>query len=244
MVLRAASLRCLSRQGRLSSLKRKLASMTVYETEAILLAWHVSDGPQGHWVKFKLPLAITDGHPFALFVKGPEHGQRFRMTFEAIGNDELPTGHAIVGSAPSPSLADAADSPAAAQDGGSTQQDTAFGPFRRDPVAPTPQAQARGAAEPAAKPKKRWDDYSPSQQAGMVCGWLEFSNWILSTGPVIRWDKDCVADTYAFDDAADYIRWYCGVSSRSELDTNPEAAKRWRELYGMFQADTQYGDRR
>lgn len=195
--------------------------MTVYETEAILLAWHVSDGPQGHWVKFKLPLAITDGHPFALFVKGPEHGQRFRMTFEAIGNDELPTGHAIVGSAPSPSLADAADSPAAASEVGSA-------PGLASGWSP-PQAPARGAAEPATKPKKHWDELKPSQQAGMMCGKPEFIAW---TGGVTE------------ADATFFVRDACHVKSRAELDTNPEAAKRWRELHSMFTADTQYGDRR
>lgn len=212
--------------------------MTVYETEAILLAWHVSDGPQGHWVKFKLPLAITDGHPFALFVKGPEHGQRFRMTFEAIGNDELPTGHAIVGSAPSPSLADAADSPAAASEVGSA-------PGLASGWSP-PQAPARGAAEPATKPKKHWDELKPSQQAGMMCAREDFSRWIRERAPLERWDGESVHTRAvpANTDAANEVRWYCGVTSRSDLDTNPEAAKRWRELHSMFTADTQYGDRR
>lgn len=190
--------------------------MSAYETEAILLAWHVSDGPQGHWVKFKLPLAITDGHPFALFAKGPEHGQRFRMTFEAIGSDELPTGHEIVGSAPSPSIADAADSPAAAP-----------------------------------KPKKHWDELKPSQQAGMACRDASFREWTqdVMASPEHRWDGAEYCDSFMSEEGtkdwpACYVRWYCGVSSRSDLDTHPEAAKRWRELFGMFQADTQYGDRR
>ena len=110
--------------------------------------------------------------------------------------------------------------------------------------APSPSADAADSPAAAPKPKKHWDELKPSQQAGMMCEKREFSDWMLSIGPVVRWDRDAVADNYAFETSADYVRWYCGVSSRSDLDTHPEAAKRWRELFGMFQADTQYGDRR
>ena len=120
-----------------------------------------------------------------------------------------PQGQDNSGSAPSPSLADAADSPAAAP-----------------------------------KPKKHWDELKPSQQAGIVCNDHRFDDWLGGPAPEARWDGETIAAAPDFTSAADYVRWYCGVSSRSELDTDPAAAKRWRELFGMFQADTQYGDRR
>lgn len=127
-----------------------------------------------------------------------------------------PQGKPTSGSAPSPSLADAADSPAAAP-----------------------------------KPERKWDDIPPSQQAGMRCKDPPFQKWASEcrTRHFTRWDgKGC--ELMSFAECTDQewtqaiVTWYCGVSSRTELDTNPEAAARWRDLYGMFQTDTRYGDRR
>jgi hypothetical protein len=168
-----------------------------------------------------------------------------------------PQGQDNSGSAPSPSLADAADSPAAApmsplhkaiahlyEDGGSTEREAEFYPSDPRPARQTLQAQARGATEPATKPKKHWDELKPSQQAAIAGQRADFHGWLWDAGPSARWDGQRVVDATEFVTPAAYIRWYCGVSSRSDLDTNPEAAKRWRELHSMFTADTQYGDRR
>lgn len=129
---------------------------------------------------------------------------------------EQPQGKPTSGSAPSPSLADAADSPAAAP-----------------------------------KPERKWDDIPPSQQAAITGEREDFQYWAhVRVGKIQRfdgrtfdWDRD------GYGTAKEHIgvlftRWYCGVSSRTELDTNPEAAARWRDLYGKFQTDTRYGDRR
>jgi hypothetical protein len=80
----------------------------------------------------------------------------------------------------------------------------------------------------------------------MLCEREDFSRWIREHAPLERWDGESVHTRAvpANTDAANEVRWYCGVTSRSDLDTNPEAAKRWRELHSMFTADTQYGDRR
>jgi hypothetical protein len=37
-------------------------------------------------------------------------------------------------------------------------------------------------------------------------------------------------------DAAHAVRWYCGVNSRSGLNTDPDAAKHWRSLDSQFLA--------
>ena len=168
-----------------------------------------------------------------------------------------PQGQDNSGSAPSPSLADAADSPAAApmsplhkaiahlyEDGGSTEREAEFYPSDPRPARQTLQAQARGAAEPATKPKKHWDELKPSQQAGMMCERDDFQVWLV--GRRFRTPNGGAINCGGpgLEHAAIAVRYFCGVSSRSDLDTNPEAAKRWRELHGMFQADTQYGDRR
>lgn len=161
---------------------------------------------EGSWL---LTLSISqDDVPLWLFTA--PMGQRMAIA-ELTIIAEQPTGHELVGSAPSPSLADAADSPTAAP-----------------------------------KPKKHWDELKPSQQAGMMCEREDFSRWIREHAPLERWDGESVHTRAvpANTDAANEVRWYCGVTSRSDLDTNPEAAKRWRELHSMFTADTQYGDRR
>lgn len=126
----------------------------------------------------------------------------------------------------------AADQPPAATDGGSTAPHTS--------ASTTPQAQARGAAEPATKPKRHWDTIPPSQQAGVVCKQANFAEWCEQNAPEHNWKRQNVGDS----DVASpryYVRWYCGVTSRADLDTNPDAAARWRELYGRFEADTRYG---
>lgn len=183
--------------------------MTTFEVEVVLLDWGAS-ARTGHWIKLALPVPLTDGHPFALFERGAEHGQRFHMTFTAIGNDEKPMVN---------------------PDGGSTGNVSS----QSNP----PPAQARGAAEPA--PPRPWESLSPSQQAGIKCGDADFARWIerLNGAPSFRYDgQSCDGPTmnwYVPDWPAAYVRWYCGVQSRSELDTNPEAAARWRELMRMYQ---------
>ena len=130
-------------------------------------------------------------------------GSRWMVALVQISDDEQPQGQDNSGSAPSPSLADAADSPAAAP-----------------------------------KPKKHWADYSPSQQAWMMCCNRDFAIWLANRMdfPTVTAGDD--------DEVAERLRRELAINSRSDLDTNPEAAKRWRELHSMFTADTQYGDRR
>ena len=48
------------------------------------------------------------------------------------------------------------------EDGGSTEREAEFYPSDPRPARQTLQAQARGAAEPATKPKKHWDELKPS----------------------------------------------------------------------------------
>ena len=83
-------------------------------------------------------------------------------------------------------------------------------------------------AEPVAllaKPSRRWDEMSPAQQAGIRCAEPAF--WTF-----IREERDlpCSSD----DEAAEFVRALCGVSSRAELTTNKSAANAWREFDGAF----------
>lgn len=89
----------------------------------------------------------------------------------------------------------------------------------------------------AAKPKRDWDDIPPSQQAGIACADRRFGEWLTQFHdmPVLDGSPSEIAG---------HLRLVLNLRSRSELDTNPEAAARWRDLYGKFQTDTRYGDRR
>jgi hypothetical protein len=59
----------------------------------------------------------------------------------------------------------------------------------------------------------------PSQQAHFRCGDPDFQAF---TG------------TASYDQAADYVRTYCMVSSRADLDKYANPAARWRELDQKF----------
>lgn len=173
-----------------------------------------------------------------------------------------PQGQDNSGSAPSPSLADAADSPAAAPLPRCNRlkcgiHRVLMEPTREIFACTEPDcdrsfhALSNSGDAKAAKPKKHWDELKPSQQAGMACRDASFREWTqdVMASPEHRWDGAEYCDSFMSEEGtkdwpACYVRWYCGVTSRSDLDTNPEAAKRWRELHSMFTADTQYGDRR
>jgi len=181
--------------------------MTTFEVEVVLLDWGAS-ARTGHWIKLALPVPLTDGHPFALFERGAEHGQRFHMTFTAIGNDEKPMVN---------------------PDGGSTGNVSS----QSNP----PPAQARGAAEPAT-PRKRG---RLEIEAYEMCRSAEFSEWCRFSSPRKRWNNEHVIASrmpnkeWIETFPASYVKWYCGVNHRHEIDTDPEAAARWRELMRMFQ---------
>lgn len=74
-----------------------------------------------------------------------------------------------------------------------------------------------GGSTPSAgtKDKKRWDDLPPSQQAAIRCNEKGFIRWL---------------DVIDERDAACVVRERCGVLSRAELDKEPTAAARWRQI--------------
>jgi len=65
-----------------------------------------------------------------------------------------------------------------------------------------------------------------SQQAGLRCNDYQF----------IRYLEEMYPDTACSVPAADLVRELCGITSRSELDTNDIAAQKWRKLESDFQA--------
>lgn len=85
------------------------------------------------------------------------------------------------------------------------------------PVAEQPPAQATE--------RRKWDELRPSQQAGIACNEPEFWEFLTE-----------VHDNFTSDanKAAAFVRWKCGVRSRSEFDTDEAAASRWNTLHGEY----------
>lgn len=97
-------------------------------------------------------------------------------------------------------------------------------------VAAKPAVMAGPPAERAvhkAEPRK-WREVPPSAQAGMLASDPEFQAWV---GAATE------------QEAAAYIRNRCGITSRSELNTNPLALQVWqamsRAFFGRYETASQ-----
>ncbi len=78
-------------------------------------------------------------------------------------------------------------------------------------------------------PKRAFRDMPLSQQAALRCHDMgQFYDFLMERNPQL-------SDFVSWD-AAQEVRDICGVSSRSELDTNDLAAAKWRKLEADFQA--------
>jgi hypothetical protein len=92
-------------------------------------------------------------------------------------------------------------------------------------VSPTPP----GTPAPPA-PRKKWDELSETQQAGIRCAEATF------------WEFMGAANTH---ECAEKVRVECGVTSRSQLSTEDWAAELWMRLEARYQgylAEQRYGD--
>lgn len=82
------------------------------------------------------------------------------------------------------------------------------------------------------KPKRRFQDMPRSQQAEIKCNEPNFQRFLgIAPGPNL-------GSPAAKKWATRRIHTRLGIDSRSELDTNPEAAKAWDKLYAQYLADT------
>lgn len=76
------------------------------------------------------------------------------------------------------------------------------------------------------KPHRSFSDLPLSQQCAVMCQDRIFARWLREMHGVDT-DKEPVAD---------YVRRYCQVSSRAELDINPEKATIWRAMNDFYEA--------
>lgn len=89
--------------------------------------------------------------------------------------------------------------------------------------------------EKPVKEKTPFKDLPPSQQAGIRCNDPEFQAWCHAFDPPYFIDRGRTA--------ADFVRSYCNVTSRSRLN-EPVPAKNWTALNERFEADTHLPERR
>jgi len=82
--------------------------------------------------------------------------------------------------------------------------------------------------EPEAKPRKPFHELPLPQQAGIKCADIAFQEFLGDMGPIPLEGQDGV------EWAAQNVRDICGIDSRAELATNPEAAERWRNILREF----------
>ena len=100
-------------------------------------------------------------------------------------------------------------------------------------------------AQPVAKAKapkerRRFHDLSFREQAVLRCKDERFMGWLI--GLLIGRDvtSPTPIDTSLTEEhAAAIIRAHCGVQSRKELDTNEDAAAKWKILNDAFELETQ-----
>jgi len=105
----------------------------------------------------------------------------------------------------------------------------AFGwPTMADPVHVALARLDLSAQKPAEKPKRAFSELPLSQQAALRCNDEGFQKFIGIQDGLLG------GQPYTNEGAAMAIRRRCGVQSRSELDTNPEAAAKWRKLEDAY----------
>lgn len=72
--------------------------------------------------------------------------------------------------------------------------------------------------------RRKWEELPPTQQAGIRCGERMFVGYITD-----RMGRHGI-------DPAEWIRASCNVDSRSELNTNADAAEIWANIERNYQA--------
>jgi hypothetical protein len=100
-----------------------------------------------------------------------------------------------------------------------TGRDTADAPS----ADPTPEAEGQGRD----KPRRPFHELPPSTQAVLACQDERFIRWCARGSD--RGNEQLVTE---------WVRMYCGVKSRSELNTNSNAAERWAILYARYRRET------
>jgi hypothetical protein len=83
--------------------------------------------------------------------------------------------------------------------------------------------------EPKPKEKRKWEDLNLAMQAGVRCNEVAFRKFLTER-------ETSAFEARSVHDAEMMVRERCEVDSRKELNLDPEAAERWRQLDRSYQA--------
>ena len=172
-----------------------------FQGEAMLLGW-AENNRDGMTVRLALDASDESGHPFKGLGTG-KHGQRFMVVCVPVDDENRPApSQGITGGNPSELSSD------------------------EMPVAGSPRGFVSGQSEQAPD-RRRFEDLSRAQQAGILCGEDHFRQFI-------------GVDTA--DDAKRWIYLNCEVRSRSEIDA--KASQKWDNIVSEYRLWERYGDMR
>ncbi len=85
--------------------------------------------------------------------------------------------------------------------------------------------------KPAEKPRKRMAELSRAQQAGILCNDERFIAFLSQ-----HYDMDVNTRNPIAEDAASFVRAFCKVDSRAELDNSEHGHERWDQLRTEYDA--------
>lgn len=180
-----------------------------FEAEVRLIRWGESSAA-GRTITLELPPDAGDGHPFKGFPTGHNHGQRFRMHFDAIADDEQV-------------------SPAGTDKPQHQERTTVGGAGHGQQTAtPTPAGEQQ---------RQRYAAMSPAEQAvtraAMLPGDVRFRAWVPE-----QWGITAQFRVVDGDMAADFIRERCcDGKSRKLIAEVPEYLDRFQKMETAFKID-------
>lgn len=89
------------------------------------------------------------------------------------------------------------------------------------------------AATKEEKVKRKWDELSIAQRAGIMCNEKGFQMFVAKRMNIKT--PSVVAEVNEAD-AAQYVRQQCGVDSRAHIEGNPDATRIFRDLDASYRA--------
>lgn len=185
-----------------------------------MIRW--SDTDAGMFITFALNASEAGQvHPFKHLRQGSKSGQTFALVAVPITDDEQnaagDTAFAGSDNATQPN-----NSPGSGASGTIRNAGSASASLRR---APTPLGQTEG-ADKAGHAKHKGGPLA--KRAGILCNDVAFRNWVARKSD---YNGIAIVD---LDGAAHFVRVYCEVKSRADLDHDAEAAKRFVTLETEF----------
>lgn len=182
-----------------------------FEAETRLVRWGESSSA-GRTITLELPPDAGEGHPFKGFATGHSHGQRFRMQFDAIADDETNS--------------PAGTSPSTAEKGAVSDPDNRSGPH---PSRPSPAGEHK---------RQRYAAMSPAEQAVTRAALLpkdeQFRAWLSA-----KYYSD---ETPAIIDEETAVRSLrnlcCDCNSRKLIAEVPEYMDRFIQMETAYLMDT------